>query len=203
MSGRCRSTRQRALPAPRRGPGTPTPVSRLTWASSQAAGVARIERHAVFGGRRASTSTASSSASTSSSVADDPPGVAHVGSSAGSSAREPLGAARARRRAADVGAHRALRLGLRLADLAEHLGGRRVRRDVVVARTPRARRPSATTRGGPSRRATTTTPLRSRTAGAARTAAAASTSAVAERGRADARRRRRRRRTRGCFTSSR
>ena len=153
------------------------------------------------GSSASSTSTANASPATVSSAAIEP-GAAHVG-------RDPVERGQPLRRVGDgdvrdLGAHRAARLGLRLAHRAEHLG----RDDVVERRrrrrpTHETRPPAATTAGAPNRPATTTRPLRSRSRGTARTGAAA------RRARSRARRAPSRRRSSPivpyarCFTSSR
>ena len=136
--------------------------------------------------RRARPRRASSSADDSCRASPiDSPASAHV-VAATRRARRALGGVGRRTTRVDLGAHRALRLGLRLAHLAEHLG-----RDGVVerrrspARAPISSAPRPRCAVHRAFAATTTTPLRSRTAGTARTAAAASTARAASAARAE------------------
>ncbi len=168
MSGRSRSTARSRLPTPPRA-GTPTPVSRFTWASSQARASAGIERH---------------SGAASVDVDRRAPAPRRARDRRRHGRRRARRRARARARAAARLARAPLArvTSVRIERLAslfalrispEDGSGRGVHREIVGSRTRRARRYRATTRGGSNPRATTTTPLRSRTACAARTGAAA------------------------------
>ena len=157
----CRCARAWARPARRTGAGTPTPVSRFTWASSQARGEAAAgSAHAAVGRRELDL---------------DPQLGADLGRELGDLARFAqvgLGAARAPRAARRCRARRPVATGVInetfCSDFALRTAASTSPVDLEHQRIAAGERGAAprpaTTPGGSSPPRTTTTPLRSRTA---------------------------------------